>query len=51
MQKEITRLEGMLAGVTKKFANEKFINNALANIVKNEKNTVVKQKEMLAELA
>lgn len=37
LEKEITRLEGMLVGVNKKLSNEKFVNNAPANVVENEK--------------
>ncbi|MFA8341774.1 MAG: valine--tRNA ligase [Rhodothermaceae bacterium] len=57
MQKEITRLEGMLVGVNNKLANDKFVNGAPAKIVENEKNKqrdwtekVEKLKAMLAEL-
>ena len=37
MEKEINRLEGMLTGVSKKLSNEKFVNNAPADVVEKEK--------------
>jgi len=37
LQKEITRLQGSLAGIEKKLSNEKFVNNAPADIVEKEK--------------
>lgn len=37
VDKEIKRLEGMLIGVTKKLGNEKFVNNAPADVVEREK--------------
>ena len=37
LQKEITRLEGSLAGLEKKLSNEKFINGAPADVVEKEK--------------
>ena len=36
-EKEINRLEGMLAGVSKKLKNEKFVNNAPAEVVEKER--------------
>jgi valyl-tRNA synthetase len=37
LQKEITRLEGSLSGIEKKLSNEKFVNNAPAEVVEKEK--------------
>ena len=37
LQKEITRLEGSLAGIEKKLSNEKFINGAPADVVEKER--------------
>lgn len=37
LQKEITRLENSLAGIEKKLSNEKFVNNAPADVVEKEK--------------
>jgi valyl-tRNA synthetase len=37
LQKEITRLEGSLAGIEKKLSNEKFINGAPVDVVEKEK--------------
>jgi valyl-tRNA synthetase len=37
LQKEITRLEGALAGINKKLSNEKFIQNAAQDVVEREK--------------
>lgn len=37
LEKEIARLEGSLAGVNKKLSNEKFVSNAPANVIENEK--------------
>jgi valyl-tRNA synthetase len=37
LQKEITRLEGSLAGIEKKLSNEKFINGAPAEVVEKER--------------
>jgi len=37
LQKEITRLEGSLAGVEKKLSNEKFVNGAPAEVVEKER--------------
>ena len=44
IQKEITRLEGSLAGIDKKLSNEKFIANAAPEVVEKEK---AKQKDWL----
>lgn len=37
LQKEISRLEGLLAGIEKKLSNEKFVNNAAAVVVEKER--------------
>ncbi|MCW8811879.1 MAG: valine--tRNA ligase, partial [Ignavibacteriaceae bacterium] len=37
LKKEITRLEGSLAGIEKKLSNEKFVNGAPANVVEKER--------------
>ena len=37
LEKEINRLEGLLTGVSKKLSNEKFVNNAPAEVVEKEK--------------
>jgi valyl-tRNA synthetase len=37
LEKEINRLEGLLNGVSKKLSNEKFVNNAPADVVEKEK--------------
>jgi valyl-tRNA synthetase len=37
LQKEITRLEGSLAGIEKKLSNEKFVNGAPAEVVEKER--------------
>ena len=37
LQKEISRLEGVLVGINKKLSNEKFINNAAAEVVEKER--------------
>jgi valyl-tRNA synthetase len=37
LQKEITRLEGSLAGIEKKLSNEKFVNGAPADVVEKER--------------
>jgi valyl-tRNA synthetase len=44
IQKEITRLEGSLAGIEKKLSNEKFVSNASPEIVEKER---AKQKDWL----
>jgi valyl-tRNA synthetase len=44
IQKEITRLEGSLAGIEKKLSNEKFVANASPEIVEKER---AKQKDWL----
>ncbi len=38
LQKEISRIEGSLAGIEKKLANEKFVNNAALEVVEKERN-------------
>lgn len=57
-EKEIKRLEGMLLGVSKKLANERFINNAPADVVEKEKaklanweSSLEKFKTILSDLA
>ena len=37
LQKEITRLEGSLAGINKKLSNQKFVNNAAPEVVEKER--------------
>ncbi len=37
LQKEITRLEGTMAGIDKKLSNEKFVNNAAPEVVEKER--------------
>jgi len=37
LQKEITRLEGVLVGIDKKLSNEKFMNNAAVEVVEKER--------------
>jgi len=37
LQKEITRLEGSLAGIEKKLSNEKFVSAAPADVVEKER--------------
>ena len=57
LEKEIQRLNGMLIGVEKKLSNEKFVNNAPADVVENEKrkkedwkNSIEKLESILADL-
>ena len=57
LEKEIQRLNGMLIGVEKKLSNEKFVNNAPADVVENEKrkkedwkNSIEKLGSILADL-
>ena len=47
LEKEIRRLEGSLIGIEKKLANEKFVNNAPADVVEKEK---AKQKDWTENL-
>jgi valyl-tRNA synthetase len=47
LQKEITRLEGSLAGIGKKLSNEKFVANAAPEVVEKER---TKQKEWMENL-
>ncbi|MCK7518912.1 MAG: hypothetical protein MZV64_14900 [Ignavibacteriales bacterium] len=47
LQKEISRLEGVLAGIDKKLSNEKFVNNAAVEVVENER---MKKKDVEANL-
>lgn len=57
LQKEITRLEGSLAGIEKKLSNEKFVANAAPEIVEKERakqkdwrENLIKLKEILENL-
>ncbi len=57
LQKEITRLEGSLAGINKKLSNEKFIQNANPEVVEKERikqrdwqNNLLKLKDILEGL-
>ncbi|MBP3192494.1 valine--tRNA ligase [Natronogracilivirga saccharolytica] len=57
VQKEISRLESFLTSVEKKLANEKFLNNAPADVVENEKKkqsdarvNLAKMRTILADL-
>ena len=47
LQKEISRLEGVLAGIDKKLSNEKFVSNAAVEVVENER---MKKKDVEASL-
>jgi valyl-tRNA synthetase len=47
LQKEISRLEGVLAGIDKKLSNEKFVSNAAVEVVENER---MKKKDVEANL-
>ena len=47
LQKEISRLEGVLGGIQKKLCNEKFVNNAAADVVEKER---MKKKDVEANL-
>ena len=47
IQKEITRLEGSLAGIEKKLSNEKFVANAAAEVVEKER---AKQKDWIENI-
>lgn len=47
LQKEITRLEGSLAGIEKKLSNEKFVANAAPEVVEKER---AKQKDWLENI-
>lgn len=58
LTKEITRLEGALIGVDKKLTNERFVNNAPADVVEKEKtkkadweNSLAKLKTLLNDLS
>jgi valyl-tRNA synthetase len=58
LQKEITRLEGSLAGIEKKLSNEKFVNGAPAEVVEKERTkqrdwqeNLRKLKEILSSLS
>lgn len=48
LQKEITRLEGSLAGIEKKLSNEKFVANAAPEVVEKER---TKQKEWVENIS
>ena len=57
IQKEITRLEGSLAGIEKKLSNEKFVANAAPEVVEKERakqrdwsENIIKLKEILSNL-
>jgi len=57
LSKEIKRLEGMMIGVAKKLENEKFVNNAPADVVARERekkenweNSIAKLKSILSDL-
>ncbi len=50
IEKEITRLEGALKGVDKKLANERFVNNAPAEIVEKERAKKKNWEDMLMKL-
>ncbi len=58
LEKEIKRLEGALVGVTKKLANEKFVNNAPKEVVEKEfakkndwENSITKLELLLSDLS
>jgi len=50
LQKEITRLEGSLAGIEKKLSNEKFVNGAPADVVEKERTKQRDWQENLGKL-
>ncbi|MBI9071235.1 MAG: valine--tRNA ligase [Melioribacteraceae bacterium] len=50
LEKEISRLEGMLAGLTKKLSNENFVSRAPANVVENEKKKQADWTEQIEKL-
>jgi len=56
LQKEITRLEGLLAGIEKKLSNEKFVANAAPEVVEKKEQSkrlvrnIGKLKEILKNL-
>ncbi len=57
LQKEVTRLKGVLTGVTKKLSNDKFVNNAPKEVVARERqkaidweNSIEKLKNILDDL-
>jgi valyl-tRNA synthetase len=50
LQKEITRLEGSLAGIEKKLSNEKFVSGAPADVVEKERTKQRDWKENLRKL-
>ena len=47
LQKEISRLEALLAGIDKKLSNEKFVSNAVPEVVEKER---MKKKDVEANL-
>jgi len=47
LQKEISRLEGLLVGIDKKLSNEKFVSNAVPEVVEKER---MKKKDVEANL-
>jgi valyl-tRNA synthetase len=58
LEKEINRLSGMLTGVEKKLSNDKFVNNAPADVVEKEKqkkenwlSSIEKLKSILSDLS
>lgn len=50
LEKEIQRLEGSLNGVSKKLQNEKFVNNAPAEIIEKERQKLADWEEKLGKL-
>ncbi len=50
LRKDISRLEGSLAGIEKKLANEKFINNAAPEVVERERQKKSDQEKNLKKL-
>jgi valyl-tRNA synthetase len=50
LQKEITRLEGSLAGIEKKLSNEKFVSGAPADVVEKERTKQRDWQENLSKL-
>jgi len=50
IEKEINRLGGSLKGIEKKLSNEKFVNNAPADVVEKEKEKQIDWTEKLSKL-
>ena len=50
LEKEISRLESSLAGIDKKLSNKKFVNNAPADVVENERSKQRDWGEKLSKL-